>query len=75
MNRTEHANHCEIILGQAIVLLLEEEVNLTCSSLLLKLESLLKTTNEYCKVEAVHEAIAITAEAESHEKALQLQHN
>ncbi|MDY0890307.1 hypothetical protein [Kosakonia sp. CFBP8986] len=70
MSRKKHGNEFDIILGQAIVMLLDEEVDITYSSLLQKLKTLLETAKEFRKIEAIREIIAkITAE-ENYQKGI-----
>ena len=70
MSRKKHGNEFDIILGQAIVTLLDEEVDITYSSLLQKLKTLLETAKEFRKIEAIREIIAkITAE-ENYQKGI-----
>ncbi|WP_312480698.1 hypothetical protein [Kosakonia cowanii] len=70
MSRKKHGNEFDIILGQAIVMLLDEEVDITYSSLLQKLKTLLETAKELWKIEAIREIIAkITAE-ENYQKGI-----
>lgn len=69
MSRKKHGNEFDIILGQAIVMLLDKGVVITYSSLLRKLKTLLETAKELRKMEAIREVIAKMTAEENYKKA------